>query len=303
MAISNRRIRSTRLLVVGLLLASLVTITLDARGGREGPLAVMGRVMGAVVGPLQEGVAAVFRPIGSWMTNVFRAGSLAEQNAALEEEINLLRRQIQEELALRRRVEELEQLLELRSQLGYETVGATVVAESVGNFEWSITIDRGAVDDVEVDMPVIAGEGLVGRVIEVYPFTSKVLLIIDPDSAVSARLASTGERGLIQGQREEPLRMELIDPETEVQPGEVVETSGYRLEEDLQGFYPSAIPIGVVDRVEPAEDEVTLEVLVRPNVDFSSLSTVLLVTEAEDEPATPASPSPSPSPSPSEARP
>ena len=303
MAISNRRIRSTRLLVIGLLLASLVTITLDARGGREGPLAGMGRVLGAVVGPLQEGVAAVFRPIGSWITNVFRAGSLAEQNALLEEEINLLRRQIQEELALRRRVEELEQLLQLRGQLGYETVGATVVAESVGNFEWSITIDRGAVDDVEVDMPVMAGEGLVGRVTEVYPFTSKVLLIIDPDSAVSARLASTGERGLIQGQREEPLRMELIDPETEVQPGEVVETSGYRLEEDLQGFYPSAIPIGVVDRVEPAEDEVTLEVLVRPNVDFSSLENVLLVTGAVDQPATPAAPSPSPSPSPSEARP
>jgi rod shape-determining protein MreC len=274
-----------------------VTITLDARGGREGPLAVIGRVGAAVIGPLQEGVAAVFRPVGSWITNVFRAGSLAQENAALEEEINLLRRQIQQELALRRRVEELERLLQLRAEMGFQTVGATVVGESVSNFEWSVYIDRGSVDGVTADTPVIAAEGLVGRVIEVYPSTSKVLLIIDPDSAVSARLASSGERGLIEGARDEPLRMELVDPETEVVPGEAVETSGYEVE-GLTGLYPPGIPIGVVDRVEPDRDDVTVEILVRPNADFSRVSNVLLVTGTE----VPAISSPSPSPSPSPAR-
>jgi rod shape-determining protein MreC len=281
MAVSTRRIRSTRLLLVALLVASLVTITVDARGGREGPLSAIGRIGAAIIGPLQEGVAAVFRPIGSWVTNVFRAGSLAQENAALEEELSLVRRQLQEELSLRRDNEELRGLLELRTRLGFDagdTVGAQVVGEAVGNFEWSVYIDRGSLDDVTVDTPVIAAEGLVGRVIEVYPSTSKVLLIIDPDSAVSSRLASSGERGVIEGQRDDPLRMELIDPDTEVVPGEAVETSGYQLEETLQGLYPSGIPIGVVDRVEPGEDDVTLEVLVRPNVDFSRLSNVLLVT-------------------------
>lgn len=298
MAISQRRIRSTRLLVVGLLLASLVTITLDARGGRDGPLAVIGRVGAAIVGPLQEGVATVFRPVGSWITNVFRAGSLAEQNAALQEEINLLRRQQQEIQSYRAENEELRGLVELRDRLGFDsgdTVGAQVVGESVGNFEWSVIIDRGSLDDVTLDMPVIASEGLVGRVIEVYPSQSKVLLIIDPDSAVSARLTNTGERGVIEGQRDESLRMELIDPDTDVQPGETVETSGYQLEEGLHGLYPSGIAIGVVDRVEPGEDDVTLEVLVRPNVDFSRLSNVLLVTGTE---AVESSPGLSPLPSP-----
>jgi rod shape-determining protein MreC len=198
-AVSTRRLRSTRLLLVGLLLASLVTITVDARSGRAGPLAAMGRIGAAVIGPLQEGVAAVFRPIGSWVTNVFRAGSLAQENAALEEEINLLRREQQEILSYRRENEELRQALELRDRLGFQTVGAQVVGESVGNFEWSVYIDRGSVDGVTEDMPVMTGEGLVGRVVEVYPGTSKVLLIIDPDSAVSARLARTGERGVILG--------------------------------------------------------------------------------------------------------
>jgi rod shape-determining protein MreC len=167
-----------------------------------------------------------------------------------------------------------------------------------------VIIDRGSLDGVTVDMPVIAAEGLVGRVIEVYPSQAKVLLIIDPDSAVAARLSRSGERGVIGGQRDEPLRMGLIDPETDVQPGETVETSGYRLEEGLQGLYPSGIPIGVVERVEPGEDDVTIEILVRPNVDFSTLSNVLLVTETEvPELVTSPSPSPSPSPAVEEPRP
>lgn len=89
------RIRSTRLLVVGLLLASLVTITLDSRGGDSGPLAAAGRLLGAVVGPLQEGVAAVFRPVGSFFSNVFQAGSLAEQVAELEAENSELKEDVQ----------------------------------------------------------------------------------------------------------------------------------------------------------------------------------------------------------------
>jgi rod shape-determining protein MreC len=294
-AVSTRRLRSTRLLLIGLLLASLVTITLDARGGREGPLSTVGRVGASVIGPLQEGVAAVFRPIGSWITNVFRAGSLAQENAALQERINLLNAQRQETLSLLRENEELRRLLELRDRLGFETVGAQVIGESVGNFEWSVYIDRGSVDGVASDMPVIAAEGLVGRVVEVYPSTSKVLLIIDPDSGVSARLARTGERGLILGQREEALRMSLIDPEADIRPGETVETSGYQLDSGQEGLYPSAIPIGVVERVQPDEDDVTLDVLVLPNVDFSTLSTVLLVTEVEAPVSAETSPSPSPS--------
>jgi rod shape-determining protein MreC len=294
MATTYRRVRSTRLLVFGLLVAALVTITVDARGGREGPLATVGRGFGAVIGPLQEGVAAVVRPVGSFFTNVFRAGTLAEENAALREQITLLQRQGQEVLSLRRENEELHRQTDLRARLGFETMGASVTGEVPSNFEWGIYIDRGSVDGVTVDMPVIAGEGLVGRVVQVYPTSAEVMLIIDPDSAVGARLSSSGERGILLGQREEPLRLEFIDPDTEVEPGETVETSGYQIEEGLEGLFPSAIPIGVVDRVEADQSDLTLTVLVRPNVDFSRLDYVSLVTGTTGVPVTGASPGPSP---------
>jgi rod shape-determining protein MreC len=278
MVSTYRRVRSTRLVVLGLLLASLVTITLDARGGREGPMAAIGRGLGSIVGPLQEGVAAVVRPIGSFVTNVFRAGTLADENTALREEIATLRRQASEVNSLRRENAELGRLLGLSERLGFQTMGATVTGETVGNFEWAVYIDRGTIDGVTVDMPVISADGLVGRVVEVYRGSAKVMLIIDPDSSVSVRLDASGERGVLQGQREEPLLFRLIDPETEVQPGETVETSGYSLEEGLGGIYPPSIQVGVVDSVEPDPSNLTLEVRVRPRVDFSRLYTVGLIT-------------------------
>ena len=278
------RIRSTRLLVLGLLVASLVTITVDARGGDRGPLALAGKAFGAVVGPLQEGVAAVFRPVGGFVQNVFRAGALAERVEELEQEVIGLRAERQEVVTLQEEVEELRGVLGMADALELRVTGATVIGESSSNFEWAVTIDKGSADGVVENMPVIAAEGLVGRVTDVLPSTSKVKLIIDPTAYVTARLAGSLERGLIQGQREGLLRFALIDTETDIQPGEPVETSGYRLDSGQEGVYPPGIPIGTVERVEPADDAITVTVLVRPYVDFSRLSRVSLVTSVEQAP-------------------
>lgn len=271
------RIRSTRLLVVLLLLASLVTITLDSRGGESGPLAAAGRLLGAVVGPLQEGVAAVFRPVGSFFSNVFRAGSLAERVAQLERENAELLGERQEITATQAELEELRDLFGLAEDAELDVRGATVIGESNSNLEWSVFIDKGLDDDVVEDMPVISPLGLVGRVVRVFDTFSKVMLIIDPDSKVSARLSASRETGLIEGQREELLRFGLIGTDTDIRPLEAVETSGYQLDEGFTGIYPPGIRIGVVDRVEPSEDGINVTVLVRPNVDFSRLDKVGLV--------------------------
>jgi rod shape-determining protein MreC len=276
------RIRSTRLLVVGLLLASLVTITLDSRGGETGPLAAIGRVFGGIVGPLQEGVSAVFRPVGNFFSNVFQAGSLAERVDQLVTENAELKRQLQETSTLVAENEEYAGILEIAEEESLDVMGATVIGESPSDFEWAVFVNKGSDDDVREDMPVIGASGLVGRVVRVFATTSKVMLIIDPDSKVSARLSSTRETGLIEGQREELLRLNLIGSETEILPGEPVETSGYQLDEGYTGLFPSGISIGAVDVVERSDDGVTVRVLVRPSVNFARLDKVGIVTDVTD---------------------
>jgi rod shape-determining protein MreC len=170
-------------------------------------------------------------------------------------------------------------LLELQDSLGarVETTGAKVIANGASNFEWTITIDKGSSDGVEVDMPVVASAGLVGHVVRVTTSSAVVQLIIDPDSAVAGRLDGSGETGLLEGQGEGDLRMGLVDPEAVVEPDENVVTAGYRIEGIARSLYPPNVLIGSVSHVLSEDNALQKLVTVRPAVDFSTLDLVLVV--------------------------
>jgi rod shape-determining protein MreC len=259
------------LLVVGLVLASLMTITLDFRGGENGPLAGLGRTALGVVSPLQEAVSGVFRPVTDFIQGVTNIGELRAENQSLRDTVRELSRNQQEFLRLQREVRELKGILGLTERLQLATIGAEVIGEGPSNFEWSWVINRGTDDGVEVDTAVIGSEGLVGRVVRVSASSAVVLLIIDPESAVGVRLASSGETGVLEGRRENDLLLGLVDPNTTVRPGEPVETSG------LGGVFPAGIPVGVVSVASADEASLEKQVLVRPNVDFSRLPLVAVI--------------------------
>jgi rod shape-determining protein MreC len=279
-----RRARSTRLLVTALVLASLMTITLDFRGGESGPLAGLGRTALGVVSPLQEAVSNVFRPVTDFIQGVTNIGSLRAENQRLREQVRILARQQQETITLRRENEELKKILGLSERLQLATIGAEVIGESPSNFEYSVVINRGADDGIGVDMAVIGPEGLFGKVIRVTGSSAVVLLIIDPESSVGVRLAASGETGVLVGRREHDLQLDLVDPKTTVRAGEIVETSG------LGGVFPPGVPVGVVSFAGADEASLVKQVLVRPNVDFSRFPLVAVLrapVAGEGQPGTP----------------
>ena len=282
MAVS-RRDRSTRLLVIGLIVTSLLTITLDFRSGDGGPLATLGRISLEVISPLQEAVSKVFRPIGSFFTDITRVGSIKAENAQLKDQIEEMQSQQGQYQALLRENQELQGLIELQERHALETVGARVIAEGVSNFEWSMTIDKGSSDGIGVDMPVLGPEGLAGVVVRVGSSSSIVRLVIDPASSVSARLAVSGERGILRGQRDK-LLFDLAEFAQPVEPGERVETSGMK-SPGLESLFPPGIPVGEVSQVIPDESGLEREIFVRPVVDFSRLSVVSVVLAEQFDPA------------------
>jgi rod shape-determining protein MreC len=285
------------LLVVSLVMASLVTITIDFRGGRSGPLELAGKTALSVIGPLQDAVSKLFHPVASFFGGLARLGSLESENTRLKAEIERLRRAADSQVSTERELQRLQRLLELEESLGLTGVPASVIGGSVSNFEWSITINRGTGDGVKVNLPVVAGEGLVGLVTETALHWSKVQLIIDPRSAVAGRLASSGETGLVAGQRNNPMIMDLVSPDVKVTANELVVTSGYQ-----GGLYPPEIPIGFVASVYAKPGSLTKSILVRPAVDFSSLEVVEVVLKARPRPTTTTTPKskaePSPEPTP-----
>jgi rod shape-determining protein MreC len=269
-----RRARSTRLLVLSLVVVSLMTITVDFRGGRTGPFETFGsQVALTVVGPLQSAMTKVFHPVAAFFHGLVHVGSLESENNALRDENAKLRSQVSTTASIERERERLLRLFELEQRLGLAGVGAEVIGESVSNFEWSVTINKGSSSGLRLDMPVISDQGLVGRVTAVASNWSTVQLIIDPHSAVAARLVSSGETGLLVGRAKNAPSMDLVTPEAVVQPNEQVVTSGYQ-----GGLYPPDILIGFVSSTYTRPGSLTKSLLIRPAVDFSALEFVEVVT-------------------------
>jgi rod shape-determining protein MreC len=278
--VTRQRPRSTRLLVVALVSVSLAVITLDYRQRDSGPLAGLGDAAKAAMAPMQQAVTTLTEPIGDFFSGLAHLPSLADENERLKTDIAALQSQIRTDGYERSQYEDLLDMLGLSQTLDPPVVGAVVIANGVSNFEYTITIDKGSSDGVEVDQPVATGspgaQMLVGRVVSVTPTSADVRLIIDRDYAVAATVEGTREAGLVEGQGDADLRMSLVEPGTLIEGDESVFTQGYEVNGQA-GLYPPGMLIGQVSRTVPAENVTQEYVEVRPAVDFETLQFVLVL--------------------------
>jgi rod shape-determining protein MreC len=210
------------------------------------------------------------------VTDLAELQDLRQRNADLEEALA----QFQTELVeLREIASDYERLTEL---LGYTTattnqvfVTADVINVDQTGLRRTITINQGARDGVEIGMPVVTGQGLIGRIMDVSANAARVLLITDRDSAVSARLQSSRVQGSVRGQLSGNLRMTMIPLGDVIQVGDLVMTSG------LGGNFPPDIVIGVVTSIRQFEFELFQEAEVTSLNNFDTLEFVLVMTSFE----------------------
>lgn len=273
---------------MSLVAASLAIITVDFRAGDQGPLAAAGRATNSALAPMQRAVSNVVQPVSNFFSSLAKLPSLSRRNGELQQQVDDLKTAQQENQELTNRIESLEQLIGLQAVTSH-TIAARVIASGVSNFEWSITIDRGSADGIQVDMPVVTGASdgprLVGRVIRVTPISSVVQLIIDRNFAVAGKLSTSQEAGLVMGRGEEDLRMGHLRPGIQVNETEPesVFTLGYEVN-GQRGIYPPDILIGTVSRAFSEPDSVESSVTIRPAVDFSTLQYVLVIARNRARP-------------------
>ena len=236
------------------------------RGGAEGPFAAAGRGLFAVVSPMQEAVSNVVRPVGDWISGIFHVGSLRAENERLEEQLRLLQQDSASVVAYQREIAELQELLDVQRASSVPTVAATVIGASVGNFEWTVTIDVGSSDGVAMNMAVRNADGLVGHVVQVSSLWSEVHGSSTPGRR-GRRLARSGETdcgGSATGR-----------------PGPGGNATGCNADEQsdlvISGrLYPSRILIGG-GAVYEGPGSLSKQLSIRPAVDFSSLQYVLVL--------------------------
>lgn len=125
-------------------------------------------------------------------------------------------------------------------------IAAQVIEASADDTSHTIFINRGERDLVRRNMAVVTPDGIVGKVVEVFPTTSQVLLLTDKDSGVGALFADTRTHGVIKGNGDPQPRMDYVVNDEKVSPGEQIITSG----EDR--IFPKGLAIGTVMDAAPA---------------------------------------------------
>lgn len=272
--------RPRRSRVVALVLTCCTLMALDHTAGDDGssPVDPLRTVVGEVIGPVEAGVSATVRPALA-VPHFFESRSaLRDQVADLKSENDALRTQGNRVDFDRNRLQEYEGLLSSAEDLGNALVPARVIGIGAAQtFERTVTIDAGSRAGIRPDLTVVNGDGLVGRVIRVTSTTATVLLIVDADSVVGGRVASTLKNGFLHGQgtlaEEGRLDLDLVDPTTVPSRGDTVVTWG---SED-GAPYVAGIPVGTVTAVYSSVRDSTQRAEIKPFVDFGALDVVGVV--------------------------
>ena len=273
MAMYRRGNRRRRYVLLLLVLTAITLITLDRRSDDDGPLGVVGRVAHRIVSPVASGVDWVADPVGDWFSGVFDGGSLKDENEELRKRVDELERQLDQVDSALEENRQFKDLLALPITDDIDRVYARVVAGAPGNFEQTLTLNKGSGDGIVVDMPVIAARGLVGRIIEVWENGSKVLLLTDRRSGVGVRLVPSRVTGVALGRAgSDTLALQIGDVDIDIAQGDQAETSG------LEGStYPPNLPVGEVGAVAREPGGTGQRVRVVPFVRFADVEHVMVL--------------------------
>lgn len=249
MALTARRTGRSRFTLLLLVLTSVTVLTLDFRGQGSDVIQGARELASTAFSPIESAARKVTEPLEDTWHGIREYDDVQRENERLRERLEELEGEAITNEAAREQLQELLSQENLSWVGDIPTVSARVLSGSPSNFEHTIEIDRGSNDGIQVDMPVITGAGLVGRVVQAAPDRSVVLLATDPSFKVGVRVAPSQETGLATGTGAgRPLVVDFgIPKETHIREGDAVTTSG--LGGTLPSLFPQDLPVGRVESV------------------------------------------------------
>jgi rod shape-determining protein MreC len=204
-----------------------------------------------------------------------------KQNRDLQEEVARLK---MEQVQLRQNADQaarLQNLLEFKEKYISRTVAAQVIGTSGTEQSRVIVIDKGAHDGLKPDMAVVTPDGIVGKVKDVFPLSSQVLLISDHDSGAGVILEHSRLQGIVKGTSLGELQINDIMSDEQIEAGDHVITSGG------DRIYPKGFSVGtVISAIPDRDNDPFFAIKIKPSADLRRLEEVLVVTKvAEEAPA------------------
>lgn len=209
-------------------------------------------------------IRSTINAIGGLFSFIHNLNNVNEENKSLKEQLDELRAQNSLYMAKIHEMERLKKYEPLSSRFLF----SNVIARDPGNWFKTVFIDKGRDDGVEVNMVALLPGGVVGRIIEVAPKYSSVLLAVDRGSKIAAIVKETRELGFVEGM-EEYLSMSFFSRDIQAKPGDTVLTSG------LGGTFPKGLAIGKITQVK--KGGLIARASIEPEVNFNTLEEVLVL--------------------------
>jgi rod shape-determining protein MreC len=260
------------------LITIIILVVMGISANKNSRLNWLNNIISVPLTPVQGFFTSIGQRIGDGLAFFKDIEAVRKENESLKTRVSELEKQNRELEAFKDKNDELRQALSLKAQFGdYQFLGANITAIDPGNWFNIFKIDIGSREGIQTDFPVVtSGKGLVGRILSSDITSSKVLTIIDEESAVAGWISKTGGgHAMVRGDmvlKEQGLcKMDYIPLEVDVEVGDIIETSG------LGGVYPKGILIGKVVEVRKTNSEMNRYAIIQPAADFKRLEEVYVL--------------------------
>ncbi len=218
-----------------------------------------------IAGALSPAVKAISAPLQSAVLvtrDMTGISMLQAENIRLTEENARLREWYQAALVMESENKALHTLLNVKEDPQQTFITARIIADSANRFVRTMLVPAGSADGVKKGQAVLAGGGLIGRIIEVGDNVSRILLLTDINSKIPVLISGTNQHAIASGDNLDSLTLEYLDKDSPVEPGMRIITSGHA------GAFPPGLAVGEISSVEHGKPHVKL---------FSDLNRIVYV--------------------------
>jgi len=274
--------RLTPWLMIFLLLGNFILMAFDAKEINSGQRVV--RVWTQVAADfVQSPVTSVSSAASNYFQSIANLRTAQTENDVLKQRIQELEVEIKQTAELTAENERLKSLLNLKEQSKYKILSAKIIGRDPSIWFDSSIINRGSLDGVKLNMPVVTDGGLVGRVTAVSPLTAQVDLISRDKSGLGAVIGEIGTSnalGVVSGtSKKEILEMRYVPGSVEVKVGEAIYTTGQ------DGIYPEGLKVGEIVEVRSGSATTPHQIYIRPSAGLNSMQEVgVLLYESPPRP-------------------
>lgn len=216
-------------------------------------------------------VGSVYYPFFRLRSAVADFAAVREENSRLTQSLVEASLKLSEVDEIRRENTRLREIIEFRPPAGYTLIPARVIAVTGSRLPFGATINRGSVDGIKFNQPIINQYGLIGRVTSVESRMASIQILSDPANRVAVRLSQSREMGIVRYDPARGFVMDNFPTAGTISEGDTVVSSG------LGGVYPAGMMVGRVVTIERPVDIPFCQVTIEPMVNFNSLEEVFIL--------------------------